>query len=79
MLHLDLSWENWKQRADLLIESRPVLHNRSMDEMEQLFNERKVIYDKHNSKVATDNLSPEEVADYIVETLKIGWDLYQPM
>ncbi|MBD5073906.1 shikimate kinase, partial [Xanthomonas citri pv. citri] len=23
--------------------------------------------------------SPEEVADYIVETLKIGWDLYQPM
>ncbi|MCY8882550.1 shikimate kinase [Bacillus spizizenii] len=79
VLHLDLSWENWKQRADLLIESRPVLHNRSMDEMEQLFNERKVIYDKHNSKVATDNLSPEEVADYIVETLKIGWDLYQPM
>ncbi|MCY8981779.1 shikimate kinase, partial [Bacillus halotolerans] len=53
--------------------------NRSMDEMEQLFNERKVIYDKHNSKVETDNLAPEEIADYIVETLKIGWDLYQPM
>ncbi|MEC1736146.1 shikimate kinase [Bacillus mojavensis] len=79
VLHLDLSWENWKQRANLLIESRPVLHNRSMDEMEQLFNERKVIYDKHNLKVETDNLAPEEIADYIVETLKIGWDLYQPM
>ncbi|MGG1029163.1 shikimate kinase, partial [Bacillus subtilis] len=26
-----------------------------------------------------DNLSPEEVADYIVETLTIGWDLSQPM
>ena len=50
-----------------------------MDEMQQLFNERQSIYDKHNSKVATDNLEPEEIADYIVETLKIGWDLYQPM
>ncbi|MDJ1630263.1 shikimate kinase [Bacillus velezensis] len=67
------------RRADLLIESRPVLHNRSMDEMRSFFNERQSIYDKHNSKVATDNLEPEEIADYIVETLKIGWDLYQPM
>jgi shikimate kinase len=63
---------------ELLIENRPVLHNRSIEEMEQLFYERKSIYAEHNSRVETDNLSPEEAADYIAETLKLGWEIYQP-
>ncbi|ALC83775.1 MULTISPECIES: shikimate kinase [Bacillus] len=78
VLHLDLSWENWKQRMDILIENRPVINNRSIDEIEQLFIERKSLYSEHNSRIETDNLTPEEVADYIVETLKLGWEIYQP-
>lgn len=76
VLFLDLSWENWKQRLDILIENRPVLHNRSLDEMKELFEERREIYSLHNSRVETDHLEAEEVANYIVDTLKLGWDLY---
>ncbi|AKQ71477.1 MULTISPECIES: shikimate kinase [Bacillus] len=72
VIFLDLRWENWKQRMDLLIEKRPVLHNRTIEEMKQLFNERKSIYAFHHLKVETDNRSAEETADYIVEMLKLG-------
>lgn len=72
VLFLDLSWENWKQRMELLIENRPLINNRSIEEIEQLFIKRKRIYSEHHVKVETDSLSPEEAADYIVETLKLG-------
>lgn len=78
VLYLDLSWENWKQRMDLLIENRPVINNRSIDEIEQLFIERKRVYSEHHSKVETDNLTPEEAADSIVESLKLEWKIYEP-
>lgn len=78
VLFLDLSWDRWKERLDLIIESRPVLHNRTLEEMQELFNARQNAYSKHNSRVQTDNLVAEEVADYIVDTLKLGWDIYQP-
>ncbi|BCE12915.1 hypothetical protein RSC3_00271 [Bacillus paralicheniformis] len=57
---------------DLLIENRPVLHNRSIEEMKQLFNERKSMYAFHNLKVETDHRSAEETADYIVEMLGLS-------
>lgn len=72
VIFLDLRWENWKRWMDLLIEKRPVLHNRTIEEMKQLFNERKSIYAFHHLKVETDNRSAEETADYIVEMLKLG-------
>lgn len=78
VIFLDVSWENWKQRLDLLIENRPVLHNRTIDEMEQLFNERRSIYALHHSRVETDNREPEEVAEDIVDMLKVDWELHQP-
>lgn len=79
VLFLDLSWDRWKERMDLLIENRPVLHNKSVDEVQQIFDERQAIYAEHNARVTTDNLNPEEVADYIVEILKLGWELHQPL
>ncbi|BBP86967.1 hypothetical protein BsIDN1_05850 [Bacillus safensis] len=44
--------------------------------MKELFEERREIYSLHNSRVETDHLEAEEVANYIVDTLKLGWDLY---
>ncbi|WP_027415443.1 shikimate kinase [Aneurinibacillus terranovensis] len=78
VLFLDLSWDAWKERLDLLIDNRPVLHNRTASEIQELFEERQLAYSKHNSKIETDNQNPEEVADYIVSALKFGWDIYQP-
>jgi len=73
---LDLSWDQWKDRISLIIDSRPVLQGRTLEEIEELFYARQAIYTLHNSKVQIDNQNEEEVADYIVDSLKLAWDLY---
>ena len=73
---LDLSWESWKERLSLIIDSRPVLQGLTLEEMEKLFYERQGIYSTYNSKLQTDSLDAEEVADYIVDSLKLAWDIY---
>lgn len=78
VIHLDLSWESWKDRISLIIDSRPVLKGKSLEDMEELYHKRKEIYADHHSKVDTDSKDMEEVADYIVDSLKYAWDLYEP-
>ncbi|ARK31210.1 shikimate kinase [Halalkalibacter krulwichiae] len=74
---LDISWDRWKERLNIIIDNRPVLKGRSIDEIEELFYSRQEIYSNHNSKLVTDDLDVEEVADYITESLKLAWDLYE--
>jgi shikimate kinase len=77
VFYLDLSWEGWKDRISLIIDSRPVLQGKSIEEIQELFYKRKEIYSDHHSKVETDNQETEEIADYIVESLKLAWELYE--
>lgn len=73
---LDMSWESWKDRISLIIDSRPVLQGRSLEEIERLFYERREIYQDHHSKILTDDLDMEEAANYIVDSLKLAWELH---
>ncbi|KQL52408.1 shikimate kinase [Heyndrickxia shackletonii] len=73
---LDLSWESWKERINLIIDSRPVLQGKSLDEIKELFYTRQQYYTNHHSKVETDNLDIESVANNIVDALKTAWELY---
>jgi len=75
---LDLSWDSWKERISMLIDSRPVLQNKNMDEIYELFNERQPLYTDHHSHVKMDNKVMEEVADFITDSLKTAWDIYEP-
>lgn len=75
---LDLSWESWKQRIPLIIDSRPILQNKSLDEIEQLFLSRQSAYNIHHSKISTSDIDAETAADHIVQSLKLAWELYQP-
>jgi len=77
VFYLDLSWENWKKRLHLIMNNRPVLQDKSLEEIEELFYRRQNDYENNNSKIATDDLNPEEVADYLVSSLKLGWELYE--
>ncbi|MCK1986460.1 MULTISPECIES: shikimate kinase [unclassified Peribacillus] len=79
VFYLDLSWEYWKERIGLLIDSRPVLQSRSLEEIEELFHTRQEIYSYHHSKVNTNDLDVDEVADFIVDSLKVAWDIYEPL
>ncbi|MEC2078641.1 shikimate kinase [Metabacillus fastidiosus] len=66
---LDLSFELWKERMSLIIDTRPVLQGRNIEEIEELFRSRQEIYSSHHFKVTTDNKSEEEVAEYIIKCL----------
>jgi shikimate kinase len=76
VFYLDLSWDSWKERISLLIDSRPVLQGKTLEEIKALFYERQEIYSVYHSKVKIDNQEVEEVADFIVESLKTAWEIY---
>jgi shikimate kinase len=73
VLFLDLSWEYWKERIGLIIDSRPVLQGRTPSEIQELFNSRQEIYSYHHLKVNTDALDVEEIVDYVTESLTLAW------
>jgi shikimate kinase len=73
---LDLPFSSWKDRLHLLMDNRPVLQNKTLEEIEELYYSRQSIYAINHSKVNTDNLDPEEVADHIIHTLKLNfWEI----
>lgn len=76
VFYLDISWESWKDRLHMLVDSRPVLQDKSIDDIESLFHERKSTYKEHNSKLITDDFNEEEVATYIIDSVKLAWELY---
>lgn len=76
VFHLDISWDSWKKRLPFLIDSRPVLQNRSISEIKDLFYERKNYYSSYNSRLLTDNYNQEEIAEQVIDSLKLAWELY---
>jgi shikimate kinase len=75
VIFLDLSWEGWKDRLSLIIDSRPVLQGKSIDEIEELFYKRQSIYSHHHMKIDTDNKNEEQIVDDIVQSLRAAWEL----
>ncbi|MFJ5716252.1 shikimate kinase [Neobacillus sp. NPDC093127] len=69
VVFLDLSFEGWKDRLDLILDSRPVLQGKSVKEMEELFNNRQEIYKNHHLKVVTDNMNVDVIANQIISRL----------
>lgn len=78
VIFLDITWELWKERLNIIINSRPVLQGLTMEEIEDLFNKRQGIYTNHHSRLETDHLNAIEIADYIVNSLKLAYELYDP-
>ncbi|MFB5661970.1 shikimate kinase [Alteribacillus sp. HJP-4] len=76
VFYLDISWDSWKDRLQIIIDSRPILQGRSMEEIEKLFYKRKEIYSTHHSKLLTDEKNEDEIAEYITESLKLAWEMY---
>ncbi|UTR13584.1 shikimate kinase [Salipaludibacillus sp. LMS25] len=73
VFYLDVSWEAWKERIPMLIDSRPVLKDKSIEEIEALFYARRHIYSDHHWHIETDHREIEDIADYIVALLKHMW------
>lgn len=69
VIFLDMTFAVWKERIPELIDSRPLLQNKEMTEIEELFIKRRTLYQDHHIRVLTDQLSPEEVTEKIQDAL----------
>src|SRR5699024_8297287 len=70
VVHLDIEWENWQRRIPLLMDSRPILQERTKEEIAELFQARKAIYNQNHLTIATDEHAPEAVAQLVIEALQ---------
>jgi shikimate kinase len=78
VFYLDITWDAWKNRLSSIIDSRPVLQGKSMEEIEELFYKRKEIYEhNYHSKIEISNQDMDELAEDIVKTLKLSWELHE--
>jgi shikimate kinase len=77
VIHLDLSLESWKERLSLIFDSRPVLHGKSIGEMEELYDNRQEIYAQHHLKISTDNQNADNIAEQIISTLSLEFGVKQ--
>lgn len=71
VIHLDLSYEHWKIRMPKLIDTRPILQNKTAIEIKELYNERQVIYQNRDIHIMTDNLTEKEVTEIVINKLKL--------
>ena len=78
VLFLDISWDSWKDRIQILSGNRPLLQDRSMDDIKQLFHERQTIYSLNHSTFQIDHFEAEEAADYLADSLKLSWEIHAP-
>jgi shikimate kinase len=69
VIYLDLSFENWKDRVSLIIDSRPVLQGKTIEEMKALFHSRQEIYIYHHLKIVVDQKTPEEITNQVIDLL----------
>ncbi|HUC92910.1 MAG TPA: shikimate kinase [Paenibacillus sp.] len=79
VVFLDLGWNAWKERLHLLMDNRPILQGKSLEEIEALYKARQSIYAHHHWRVNTEHLNPEAAADKIVHTLRLAWQSDDPI
>ncbi|QQK78456.1 shikimate kinase [Salicibibacter cibarius] len=70
VIFLHISWTAWLERLDMLVETRPVLHGKTISEIQTLYDDRQTVYDQHHYRVTVDGLDPEEASDKIISTLR---------
>ena len=70
VIHLDISYEQWKIRIPELIASRPILQNKTYSEIKELYENRQKIYQKRDIHIITDGLTEDEVTKKVIDQLE---------
>lgn len=71
VLFLEIRWNAWKERIELLTPTRPLLQGKTIDEIKELFNERQAMYEDHHLRVVIDDLSVHQAVEEIASELKL--------
>ncbi|OIK11809.1 shikimate kinase [Bacillus sp. MUM 13] len=69
VIFIEMSWDFWKERIPLIIGTRPVLQDKTMEQIRELFIARQEIYIHHHLKISADTLNPEETAAAIAKII----------
>jgi|SRR5690625_1976899 len=70
VVYLDIDWNTWKKRLPALKRTRPILQNRTVTEIENLFEERKKYYKNHHYCIMIeDNQSIDDIAKRVIQTI----------
>ena len=72
VVFLDIGWDAWHERHHLLKDTRPLLQSKSIEEIRSLFDTRREVYRLSHLTIRTDGLTPEEVAQRIVQEVRSG-------
>lgn len=75
VIHLDLSFESWKDRVHMLIDNRPILQGKTMPELKQLYTVRRKAYENYHSRFSTDAFNVDEAAEYLKESLHLAYEI----
>lgn len=67
---MDIPWEQWKARLPLIRDSRPILQNKTDEEIRALYASRQAIYERHHFKVDAGSQTPEAAAQELVDWLE---------
>jgi|SRR5690625_145570 len=70
VIYLEMSWKYWKERLNFLKGTRPLLQDKNLTEINQLFNERLSIYQDYHYKVNIDGLRIEDAVAKILDTIR---------
>lgn len=69
VVFLDIPWESWKSRLPLIRDSRPILQNKTDEEVKALYDARQAIYTQHHFKVNAGDRTPEAAAQDLIDWL----------
>jgi len=70
VIFLDIGFDAWKKRMPRLVATRPLLQQKTLDEMKELYMARQKIYQHHHIRIKTDSLRSKDAADIIVKRLE---------
>ena len=70
VIYLEMSWEYWKKRLDQLIDTRPLLQGKDINDIRNLFEQRIKRYQDFHLKVNIDGLTINKGTEKIIQILK---------
>lgn len=69
VIFLDIDFSIWSERIPLLQKDRPLLQQKSLEEMKELYTSRKQSYSKAHLIIQTGRLTPPQTAEKIAKTI----------
>jgi len=69
LVHLDVPWEDLRERVPSLIATRPLMRGRTLAEIHDLYLQRQATYEPAALRISIGRRSPPEVADEVLRRL----------